>query len=91
MTLKPSCFFTRIDRGRRSRYKCLNAYPRGNPMQTAKKEINKLLRRLPENCSMEDIQYHIYVLQKIERGLQQADDGKVISAEVLEKRMKMRI
>ena len=60
-------------------------------MQTARKEIYKLLRRLPENCSMEDIQYHIYVLQKIERGLQQADDGKVISAEVLEKRMKMRI
>jgi hypothetical protein len=56
-------------------------------MQTAKKEINKLLRRLPEDCSMEDIQYHIYVLQKIERGLQQADEGKVISKESLEKRM----
>ena len=56
-------------------------------MQTAKKEINKLLRRLPEDCSMEDIQYHIYVLQKIERGLQQADEGKVISAATLEKRM----
>jgi hypothetical protein len=56
-------------------------------MQTAKKEINKLLRRLPEDCSMEDIQYHIYVLQKIERGLQQADEGKVISKETLEKRM----
>lgn len=57
-------------------------------MQTAKKEINKLLRRLPENCSTEDIQYHIYVLQKIERGLKQADEGKVISAEAAEKRMK---
>jgi hypothetical protein len=34
-------------------------------MQTAQKEINKLLRRLPEDCSMEDIQYHIYVLQKV--------------------------
>ena len=57
-------------------------------MQTAKKEINKLLRRLPEDCSMEDIQYHIYVLQKIERGLQQADKGKVIPAETVERRMK---
>jgi hypothetical protein len=56
-------------------------------MQTAKKEINKLLRRLPEDCSMEDVQYHIYVLQKIERGLLQADEGKVISAATLEKRM----
>lgn len=57
-------------------------------MQTAKKEINKLLRRLPEDCSMEDIQYHIYVLQKIERGLKQADEGKVIPAEAVGKRMK---
>lgn len=60
-------------------------------MQTAKKEINKLLRHLPENCSMEDIQYPIYVLQEIERGLKQADEGKVILAEVLGKRMKKRI
>jgi len=57
-------------------------------MQTAKKEINKLLRRLPEDCSMEDIQYHIYVLQKIGRGLQQADKGRVLPAEAVEKRMK---
>jgi predicted transcriptional regulator len=57
-------------------------------MQTAKKEINKLLRRLPEDCSMEDIQYHIYVLQKIGRGLQQADEGQVLPAEAVEKRMK---
>ena len=56
-------------------------------MQTAKKEIHKLLRRLPEDCSMEDIQYHIYVLQKIESGLQQADTGKVISAEAVRKRV----
>ncbi len=57
-------------------------------MQTAKKEINKLLRSLPEDCSMEDIQYHIYVLQKVGRGLQQADEGRVLSAEAVEKRMK---
>jgi hypothetical protein len=57
-------------------------------MQTAKKEINRLLRRLPEDCSMEDIQYHIYILQKIGRGLQQADQGRVLSAEAVEKRMK---
>lgn len=57
-------------------------------MQTAKKEINKLLRSLPEDCSMEDIQYHIYVLQKVRRGLQQADEGWVLSAEAVEKRMK---
>jgi predicted transcriptional regulator len=37
---------------------------------------------------MEDIQYHIYVLQKIGRGLQQADEGRVLPAEAVEKRMK---
>jgi predicted transcriptional regulator of viral defense system len=39
-------------------------------MQTAKQEVSELLARLPENCSLEDIQYHLYVLQKVESGLE---------------------
>ena len=36
-------------------------------MQITKKEVNNLLARLPDDCTLEDIQYHLYVLQKIER------------------------
>ncbi len=42
-------------------------------MQTAKQEVHEILNRLPEDCSLEDIQYHLYVLQKIECGLKDAE------------------
>ena len=56
-------------------------------MQTAKKEVSELLNRLPEDCSLEDIQYHLYVLQKIERGLKDAKEGRVYSQAEVEKMM----
>jgi len=37
-------------------------------MATAKDEVEQLLQRLPEDSTLEDIQYHIYVLEKIKRG-----------------------
>lgn len=56
-------------------------------MQTVKKEVSNLLKRLPENCSLEDVQYHLYVLQKIERGLKDLNDGRVYTQEEVEKMM----
>ena len=32
-------------------------------MATVKKEISNLLKRLPKDCSLEDVQYHLYVMQ----------------------------
>lgn len=56
-------------------------------MQTAKNEVSRFLTRLPEDCSLEDIQYHLYVLQKIEHGLKDAEDGRVYTQEEIEKKM----
>ena len=56
-------------------------------MQTVKQEVSNLLQRLPENCSLEDVQYHLYVLQKIERGLKDAEEGRVYTQEEVEKMM----
>jgi predicted transcriptional regulator len=56
-------------------------------MKTAKEEVRKILDQIPDDASLEDIQYHIYVCQKIERGLQDMDDGRVLSREQVEKRM----
>ena len=56
-------------------------------MPTAKQEVSKLLTKLPEDCSLEDIQYHLYVLQKIERGLKDAKEGRVYTQEEVERRM----
>ncbi len=56
-------------------------------MKRVKKEVNKLLNRLPDNCSLEDVQYHLYILQKVDRGLKDAEEGKVHTQEEVEKRM----
>lgn len=56
-------------------------------MQKVKLEVSKLLDRLPDDCSLEDVQYHLYVLQKIEHGLKDAEEGRVCTQEEIEKRM----
>ena len=56
-------------------------------MKTAKEEIRELLEQLPEDASLEDIQYHIYVRQKIQRGLDAASEGKMLTQEEVERRM----
>lgn len=56
-------------------------------MQTAKQEISRLLTRLPDDCSIEDVQYHLYVLQKIERGIKDKEEGRVYTQEEVEKLM----
>ena len=56
-------------------------------MATPKEEIRRLLEKLPDDVSFEDIQYHIYVQQSVERGLDAAERGEVISQEEAERRM----
>ena len=56
-------------------------------MITAKNEVKKLLDQVPDDASFEDIQYHIYVCQKIEHGLKDVEEGRVLSQEEVERRM----
>ena len=46
-----------------------------------------MLEKLPDNCSLEDIQYHLYVLEKIHRGLEDAKEHGAISQEEVEARL----
>jgi len=54
---------------------------------SAKEEVRKLLDQIPDDSSFEDIQYHIYVREKIERGLKESERGQVLSQEEVERRM----
>ncbi|HQT30249.1 MAG TPA: hypothetical protein PLE48_04885 [Thiobacillus sp.] len=55
-------------------------------MQTAKQEIVSLLDRLPEDSSLEDVQYHLYVIEKIRRGLERAEaEGTTTQAQAEER------
>lgn len=50
-------------------------------MSNPKAEVATMLEALPENSSFEDIQYHLYVLEKVKRGLQRAETEGVVSHE----------
>ena len=56
-------------------------------MKSAKEEVRDLLEKLPDNASLNDIQYHIYVRQKIQKGLDAERQGAVISQQEAERRM----
>lgn len=56
-------------------------------MNAAKKEVMRILEDLPEDISLEDIQYHLYVLQKIEHGLEDVEAGRTLSEEEFDLRM----
>ena len=56
-------------------------------MSTAKEEVQKMLEQIPDDSSFEDIQYHIYVREKIERGLKDIEEGHILDQEEIERRM----
>ena len=54
---------------------------------TAKQEAQRILDALPDDASLEQIQYHLYVVQKIEAGLHDAEEGRLMSQEEVERRI----
>ncbi|NEN92802.1 MULTISPECIES: hypothetical protein [unclassified Okeania] len=53
-------------------------------MNTAKKKVESLLSKLPDNCSLEDVQYHLYVIEKVLHGLEVANKERKITQEEAE-------
>jgi predicted transcriptional regulator len=56
-------------------------------MNAAKEEVMHILERLPDDASLEDIQYHIYVRQKIDHGLEDIEAGRTLTEEEFDQRM----
>jgi hypothetical protein len=56
-------------------------------MSSAKNNVESLLRMLADDCTLEDIQYHLYVLEKIQRGLEVADTQGTLTQEEVEQRL----
>ena len=46
-----------------------------------KQDAINLINNLPDNISWDDVMYHMYVRQKIERGKEAAREGKVYTSE----------
>ena len=56
-------------------------------MLAVKQEVQELIQSLPNNCSYEDIQYHLYVVEKIKNGINRAKNGEVSLQQDAKKRM----
>lgn len=59
----------------------------GNNMSPVKEAAIKLIQSLSNNCTFEDIQYHLYVREKVERGIQAIAAGNVVSEEEADRRI----
>jgi predicted transcriptional regulator len=61
--------------------------PKGDAVQ-AKEAVRELLDRLPDDCSVEDVLYHLYVLQSVERGQADVAAGRTIPHEEVDRALR---
>ena len=55
-------------------------------MSAIKDEARKLINKLPEHATWDDIMYGIYVRQCIDAGVEDADAGRVIDVDEVRRR-----
>jgi predicted transcriptional regulator len=55
--------------------------------RTPKQAARRLVERLDDDASFEDIQYELYVVQQIERGLREVEEGKTVTHEEARRRL----
>jgi hypothetical protein len=56
-------------------------------MATPKEEIRKMLDTLPDDATWEDVQYSIYIRERVERGRREADQDQLTEQGEVEARM----
>jgi predicted transcriptional regulator len=56
-------------------------------MSTVKRAVLELVKNLPDDCTFEDVQYQLYVRQKVEKSLEAAAAGHVHTHEQVKKRL----
>ncbi len=54
---------------------------------TAKQQIITMIEDLPEDSTIDDIEYHLYVRKKVELALAALERGEVISHEEMKQRV----
>ena len=56
-------------------------------MSNVKNDVQSLLETLPDDCTLEDIQYHLYVVEKVRRGIERAEAEGEMTQQEVEKRL----
>lgn len=60
-------------------------------MATAKQIALEIVQSLPEDCTLEDAAYRLYLRQLIEEGRQDVREGKVFTQEEVEREAAQRL
>ncbi len=53
-----------------------------------KEQIQELLEALPDDVTYDDIHYHLFVREKIDKGLKDIDEGRILTEEQMEAKFK---
>jgi hypothetical protein len=56
----------------------------------AKETVRALLDRLPDDCTLDDVLYHLYVIQCVGRGLEDVEARRTLSHEEVEQELRRR-
>jgi len=56
-------------------------------MPTVREDVRQILDRLPDDTTYEDVQYHLFVRQRIQRGLEELNSGRTVTQQDVEQRM----
>ena len=57
-------------------------------MENLKQNVISLFKKLPEDATIDDMMYRLYVIEKVRKGQDAVKNGKTISVEDLKKEMK---
>jgi len=56
-------------------------------VSTVKQDVEQLLNKLPDDCTVEDVQYHLYVLDKVRHGLEDIRANGTLTQDEAESRL----
>ena len=55
---------------------------------STKDTVRAPLDRLPEDCTLDDVLYQLYVIQAVERGMADAEAGRTLSQEQVTEKLR---
>ena len=56
-------------------------------MASAKQTVQDVLEQMPDDCSLEDVQYQLYLRQKLDKSRAAAAEDRVVPHEEVKKRL----
>jgi len=56
-----------------------------------KETVKALLDRLPDDCSLDDVLYHLYVIQAVGRGRADAEAGRTLSHQEVSEALRRKV